>query len=143
MRIRNKAALTLLLLMPLSIVVVVVIMKQHESDRQLELQCESKARALGDVVRGALSTHVWTIETMKQLACFLEGGPTHDAESQAGDYKCPCDASSERFSYEVIPVPAGWFGDECSTPILRETRPNHSGRRVTVFMDGHVALISD
>ena len=52
-------------------------------------------------------------------------------------FYCPAAKDSTHYSYEFTGVTNSWQ-DDPDVIILREIEPNHHGRRVVLYNDGHV-----
>jgi hypothetical protein len=155
MRIRRAAARTvfvgLVVLLWLPIVVVAayavasaLVVPRLSESRLSEALCEVKAKSITFILEMAPTVKGTTLRSMQELSDFVDENCTRISDSpKSEDYRCPCDKTGELFSYEVLVTGLDGTGDDKTTPVLREVHPNHDGRRVVVFKDGHVEFVQD
>jgi hypothetical protein len=110
--------------------------------RMPETLCEGKAQTIAFILKMASTDYRVTLHSMQELSDFVDKYCCRLSDSpKSQDYQCSCDKSGEPFSYEILDAELNGSGEDKTTPVLREIHPNHNGRRVVMFKDGHVELI--
>jgi hypothetical protein len=142
MKTRNAVMAGLAVCILLAMAVTPIHIRGSAREEASDDACQNRARLLVTTLKWAESECNVRIHSMKELAKFIEStADPHRIASESDDFKCSCDRSRDPFSYELVPASLDDARDSKFKPLLRETHPNHHGRRVIVFEDGHVELV--
>jgi hypothetical protein len=108
----------------------------RDRERSPEATCRANLRQLSWVVAAADFAQPGSPpRTLEELARTLG----RDDRRTRAALHCPCDASGEECSYELLPVRGEAFDPD--RVVLQEKRPFHGGRRHVIRADGRLDWI--